>query len=157
MGAFDLVAISAAFAEAALDPLRWDTAMELTQKATGSVGALLLDMNGHLPHIPRSQSTARTHEAYVRDGWIHRDERYRLAPFLARHGIATDLDLFTPDDIAKHPYYQEFLAPFGLRWCALVKVAAGDVFWCLSLQRSIKQGPFSPDELAELTQLSSQL
>ncbi|MDX8464604.1 hypothetical protein RFM26_02750 [Mesorhizobium sp. VK23B] len=155
--AFDLQAIGAAFAEAAVDSSRWDMAMELTQKATGSVGTLLLDMNGHLPHIPRSQSTALTHEVYVRDGWIHRDERYRLAPLLARHGIATDLDLFTPDNIAKHPYYQEFLAPFGLRWCALVKVAAGDIFWCLSLQRSIKQGPFSPGELAELADFSRHL
>jgi DNA-binding CsgD family transcriptional regulator len=151
--AFDLQAIGAAFAEAAVDPSRWDAAMDVVDRVTGSAGALVFDINGHLPRIPRSVSTVPAHEAYVRDGWIHRDERYRLAPILARRGVATDFDLFTPDDIARHPYYQEFLARFGLRWCALVKIAAGDVFWSLSLQRSIEQGPFSPGELTELAKL----
>jgi DNA-binding CsgD family transcriptional regulator len=77
--------------------------------------------------------------------------------FLRGAGSATDFDLFTPDEIAKHPYYQEFLAHFGLQWCALVKIAAGDVFWSLSLQRSIEQGPFSPGELAELAKLPALL
>lgn len=155
--AFDLQAIGAAFAEAAVNPSRWDAAMDAVEQATGSVGALLFDINGHLPRIPRSRQTAPAHDAYVRDGWMYRDERYRLAPFFLRRGVATDLDLFKPGDIDKHPYYQEFLAPFGLRWCALVKVAAGDVLWSLSLQRSIAQGPFSPGELAELAKLSVQL
>ncbi|TIS49136.1 helix-turn-helix transcriptional regulator [Mesorhizobium sp.] len=155
--AFDLQAIGAAFAEAAVDPSRWDAAMEVAEKATGSVGALLFDINGHLPRIPRSRRTAPAHDAYVRDGWMYRDERYRLEPFFMRRGVATDLDLFKPGDIDKHPYYQEFLAPFGLRWCALVKVAAGDVLWSLSLQRSIDQGPFPANELAELADLSTHL
>lgn len=158
MGAsFDLGAIGAAFAEAAVDSSRWDAAMEVAEKATESAGALLLDMNGHLPRIPHSHSMIPLFEIYVRDGWIHRDERYRLIPFLAQRGVTTDLDLFTPDEIDRHPYYQEFLAPSGLRWYAGVKVAAGKDFWCLALQRSTKQSPFSSSELKQLAKLSQQL
>lgn len=155
--AFGLQAVGAAFAEAAVNPSRWDAAMDAVEQATGTAGALLFDINGHLPRIPRSRTSAPAYDAYVSNGWIHHDERYRLAPLFQRRRIATDLDLFTPEEIARHPYYQEFLAPFGLRWCALVKVAAGDVVWSLSLQRSIGQGPFPANELAELEGISRHL
>lgn len=153
----DFAAIGAAFSEAAVDPTRWNSAMDVAQKATGSAGALLFDIKGHLPTIPRSNSMESSFDVYVRDEWIHRDERYRLVPFLARNGVSSDLDLRTPDAIVKHPYYQEFLAPLGLRWCALVKIAAGDQFWSLSLQRTIEQGPFLPQEIQELGELSKNL
>ncbi|SJM29587.1 hypothetical protein BQ8482_111517 [Mesorhizobium delmotii] len=65
-------------------------------------------------------------ETYVKDGWIDRDERCNLLPLLIRRGAVSELDVLTPEEIARHPYYQEFLAPFGLRWFAGVKVAAGD-------------------------------
>lgn len=155
--AFDLGAISAACSAAALDPTLWDAAMEVAEKATDSAGAILFDLRGHFPRIPRSRSMEASFERYVEGGWIHRDERYRLIPFLARRGVTTDLDLFTAEDIAKLPYYQEFLSPLGLRWYAAVKVAAGDDFWCISLQRSIERGPFSPAEQVELDKLSRTL
>ncbi|TJV53918.1 MAG: helix-turn-helix transcriptional regulator, partial [Mesorhizobium sp.] len=155
--AFDFDAIGVAFVEAALDPSRWDAAMEVAEKATGSAGALLFDIKGHLPLVPCSRTMAPALDTYVRDGWINRDERYRLVNFLDRKGVTSEFDLLTSDDIAKHPYYQEFLAPFGLRWCAAVKIAAGDDFWALSLQRSIQQGPFTPDEMRQLADLSKQL
>ncbi|MER8823056.1 helix-turn-helix transcriptional regulator [Mesorhizobium sp. M0991] len=155
--AFDFDAIGNVFAEAAVDPSRWDAAMDVAEKATGSAGALLFDMRGHLPLVPCSRSMAPVLETYVRDGWINRDERYRGLNILDRQGVTSEFDLFTTDEIAKHPYYQEFLAPFGLQRYAAVKVAAADEFWVLSLQRSIQQGPFTPDEMRQLAELSKQL
>lgn len=152
--AFDFAAIEASLVEAALDPTRWDEAMERAAKSTRSFGALLFDIQGHLPILPRTRSVARSFDAYVSGGWIERDERFRLVPFLRARGVATDEDLLTSDDVARHPYFQEFLAPCGLRWCALVKIAAGDEFWSLSLQRSVEQGPFSPEELQQLMAFS---
>jgi DNA-binding CsgD family transcriptional regulator len=152
--AFEFAAIEGSLVEAAIDPTRWDEAMERVAKATRSSGALLFDVHGHLPFLPRTRSMAQAFEAYVEGGWIERDERFRLVPFLNARGVATDEDLLTSNAIAQHPYFQEFLAPCGLRWCALVKIAAGDTFWSLSLQRSIEQGPFSRDELQDLRILS---
>ncbi|SIT53369.1 hypothetical protein BQ8794_110175 [Mesorhizobium prunaredense] len=54
--AFDFDAIGVAFVEAALDPSRWDSAMEVAEKATGSAGALLFDIKGHLPLVPCSRT-----------------------------------------------------------------------------------------------------
>jgi DNA-binding CsgD family transcriptional regulator/PAS domain-containing protein len=154
----DLEGVGAAFAEAAVDPSKWPAAMNRVAKATNSYGALLVPVRGGpLPNVPFSQSLAPSFEAYVRDGWIHRDVRYRVTPVMARRGVATELDIVTADEIATHPYWQEFLGRFGLRWFAGVKVASGDDFWCCSIQRTIQQGPFSPGELTELAQMSAQL
>jgi DNA-binding CsgD family transcriptional regulator len=54
----------------------------------------------------------------------------------------------------RHPYYQEFLRPHGLQYFAGVKMAAGDDLWCVSIQRSIQQGSFSPNEMRKLAALS---
>ncbi|MBZ9775008.1 helix-turn-helix transcriptional regulator [Mesorhizobium sp. CO1-1-8] len=155
--AFDFDAIGIAFTEAAVDPTRWDAAMEAVSELTGSVGAVLFDTKGHLPGIPHSASMSPSFEAYVRDGWIHHDERYRIVPLIERRGVATDLDLLTVDEMNKHPYYREFLEPFDLKWFAGVKAAAGGDLWCLSIQRSKAQGTFSPDELRQLADFSTRL
>nr|WP_245276301.1 helix-turn-helix transcriptional regulator [Mesorhizobium sp. LNHC220B00] len=155
--AFDFDTIGAAFVEAAVDPAKWDAAMDAVAKLTASAGAVLFDTKGHLPGIPRSASMQPSYEAYVRDGWIHHDERYRVVPLVERRGVATDLDLLTVEEMNKRPYYREFLEPFGLKWFAGVKAAAGDDLWCMSIQRSEAQGPFSPDELRQLAGFSTRL
>jgi PAS domain-containing protein len=155
--AFNLDKIAAAFAEAAIDSSRWDAAMDVTANVTGGFGAALFPIKGRLSRTPYSRSMGASFEVYVRDGWINHDERYRGARTMVRRGVMTDLDFATSAEIARHPYYQEFLAPFGLRWFAGVKVAAGDDLWCLSIQRSIEQGPFSPTELEQLAGLSNRL
>jgi DNA-binding CsgD family transcriptional regulator len=71
--------------------------------------------------------------------------------------VATDFDVATPDQIARHPYWQEFLAPHRLRWFAAVHVACEDDRWALSIQRTIAQGPFSPHETRQLAALSKTL
>src|SRR6266849_1314280 len=156
-GRFDVESIAAAFAEAAFDSTKWPTAMDHVAQATQSYGAVLLPVRGRLPNIPFSLSMGESVESYLKDGWVERDERYLATPIIAQRGVATESDFITTDAMARHPYYQDFLARFGLRWFAGVKVACGDDFWCCSIQRTIQQGPFSPDELDQLAKLSSRL
>jgi len=78
MGAHrNLDAVGAAFTEAALDPTRWTAAMDAAAEATGSAGATLLPLRGRLPEVPVSESIGAAAEDYIRNGWIHRDERFR--------------------------------------------------------------------------------
>ena len=130
-----------AFAEAATDPSRWDTAMDIVARTTEAFGAALFPVEGKLPNVPRSRSLEASFDTYVRDGWIHRDERERCRPALESRGVATDLDFTSEDEMKRHAYYQEFLSPHGLRWFAGVKVACGDDLWCLSIQRSVVIAP----------------
>ncbi len=112
--AITATAIGTALINAEVDPSGRHRAMDAVERSAGSVGAMLIDMT-NLPDVPR--------------GWSHRDERYRLMPFLERQGVTTELDLITPEDVDGSAYYREFLAPLRLRWYAAVKAAAGDQFW----------------------------
>jgi DNA-binding CsgD family transcriptional regulator/PAS domain-containing protein len=74
-----------------------------------------------------------------------------------RRGVASEFDFTTPELMARSPYYQELLRPQRLEWFAGVKVGGNTDVWCLSLQRSPAQGPFSPHELDRLAALSRRL
>jgi DNA-binding CsgD family transcriptional regulator len=154
---WNLDAAEVALSEAAVDPSRWNAAMEAVADATGAFGAAVFPIVGRLPMVPQSRSLAAAFDTYIRDGWIHRDERYRAWPACVRKGVATEFDFTTTDEIARHPYYQEFLTRHGLRWYAAVRAASGDDQWALSIQRTIVQGPFSAAEQRKLAAFSTRL
>jgi DNA-binding CsgD family transcriptional regulator len=158
IGAWNLDAVEAAFSDAAIDVGAWTRALNVVSAETGAYGAVLLPIKGnYLPTFPISDRMDESFEAYLRGNWHQRDERNRGAPIMNRCNVVDDLDINSFDEIKRQPYYQEFLAPVKLRWFAGVKVACGDDLWCLSLQRSIEQGPFSPEEKKKLAQLSNGL
>ena len=158
MPLWDLQPFADELASAAVDPTLWVSALDKITDVTGSFGTVLIPNTGGLiSNIPFTDRLSGSFEAYVRDGWHLRDERFRCMPLMKKRGVADDLDAFSYDVIKRHPYYQEFLAPHGLRWFAGVRVACGDDLWCLSIQRTIEQGPFSEAEKDQLAQLSTQL
>lgn len=159
MDAWNFELIEQAFANAAVDPLQWRDALDITTKQTKSFGAILLPVTGGSP-VPSVTYTAQLAEAadvYFRDGWYMRDERYRGVPLMLNRGVVDDLDIMGSAEIKRHPYYQEFLAPLGLRWFCGVRILSERDVWCLSIQRSISQGAFSDDEKLRLAQLSDRL
>jgi DNA-binding CsgD family transcriptional regulator len=150
--------IEAVFAEAAVDSGKWSAAMDTVAAATGSAGAILLPVPARPVAIaPFSESLGPAAETYFKQGWAEHDLRYRGIPKLLRTGTMCDFDSITADGIKRSPYYQEFLAPHGLRWFGGIRIESGEDLWCISIQRSIKQGPFSPQELKQLAALSPQL
>jgi hypothetical protein len=149
--------ITEAFAAAAVDPTRWGAAMDAAARATSSFGAILVPVTGRLPVFPISDGMQAAVETYLRDGWISRDARDSPQPAFFQRGVATEFDFTTPEKMARDPYYQEFLRPHKLRWYGGVRVGARHDLWCLSIQRSIEQGPFGPHELERLSSLSHRL
>jgi len=146
------------FAEAGLDPTRWVKALTSLASATGSYGAVMLPLAGDgLPNVPYTENCAPVMDAYFRDGWHMQDARMCTVPALTQRGVADDFDGYSADQIATHPFYQELLAPHGLRWYAGVKIACGDDLWAIALQRTIDQGPFSAEEKDELARVSGRL
>jgi DNA-binding CsgD family transcriptional regulator len=154
---WNIKAIEKAFADATVDPRRWREAMDVASNVTGSAGAVLLQISDRLPFVPYGKDQAASFESYIKDGLFHRDERYRCAPILASRGAATDLNFISAERMKNHPYYQEPPAPHNLQWFAGVRIAAGDDLWCLSIQRSASQGPFSSQEKKLLAELSPRL
>ena len=153
----DLAGITHAFAAAAADPALWEGAMDAAAQVTGSTGAALLPVRGHLPSVPISQSVGELFSAYFRDDWYKNDPRYAGIPALIRHGVMSDFNVGPPEEFVRTPIYNELCAPLGLRWVAGVKVAAGDDLWCLAIQRSEDEGPFAPHDMRRLSVLSRSL
>jgi DNA-binding CsgD family transcriptional regulator len=157
MPKWDFASIERAFVEAAIDPSRWNEAMETVARVIGARGAALFPLTGSLPLMPHSDSMAEGFEVYVRDGWVHRDVRYRAVPAAMRKGVATEFDFTTVDEIRRSPYYQEFLAPIGFRWFAALPIGTAENMWSLSSQRTIAEGPFQQDQLDALTSVRPRL
>ncbi len=159
MDSWNLQPIEKAFADAAIDPTRWVDALDTATALTEGFGAILLPVTGAypIPGVPFSDRLAESAETYFRDGWHQRDERFKGVPLMMSRGAIDDLDLADIDTINRHPYYQEFLAPLGLRWFAGIRIACGEDVWCLSIQRTIKQGPFLAHEKHQLASLSDRL
>jgi DNA-binding CsgD family transcriptional regulator len=158
MSEWDFESTEQAFAEAALDPSRWVKALDTVTAITESQGAVLVPIsNAYLPTLPFTDRVAGSFETYIKDGWHLRDERLRGLRRMMQRGVVDDLDFIDSDAIAKNPYYQEFLAPHQLRWFAGVKVSCDTELWCLSIQRTIDQDPFSETEKDQLARLSDRL
>jgi DNA-binding CsgD family transcriptional regulator len=157
MPKWDFGVVERAFVGAALDPSRWNAAMDAVSRVIGARGAALFPLNGRLPLMPHSDCLAEGFEIYIRDGWVHQDVRYRAIPAAMRKGVATEFDFTTVDEIRRSPYYQEFLAPMGYRWFAALPIGTAENLWSLSSQRTIAQGPFQQDQLDALTSLRPRL
>jgi DNA-binding CsgD family transcriptional regulator len=154
----NLEGIEQDFAEAALDNALWVKALERVAIATNSFGAVLLPVTGRIiSAVPFTENLTPSFETYIRDDWYHRDERHRGISIMRTKGAVDDLDMFSPDEINKHAYYQEFLAPHRLRWFGGVGIKCDKDFWCLSIQRTIDQEPFSTSEKNQLAKLSKSL
>jgi DNA-binding CsgD family transcriptional regulator len=158
MRSCDLQAVEEIFATAATDASLWSRAIQTASEQTDSIGALILPVTGQgFPSVPASEGIARATEVYFRDGWCERDIRYSPLKSLLEGNVIDDLDFISPEEMKRTPYYQEFLAPTGLRWFGGVPVRVDDQVWCLSIQRGIRQDPFSPEEKQKLKQLSRRL
>lgn len=158
MESWNLQAVENVFASAATDASLWPKAIQTLSEQTESVGALILPLIGQSsPHVPASDGIARATEVYFRDGWCDRDLRYLPLKTMLEGKVVDDLDFISPDEMKRTPYYQEFLAPVGLRWYGGVPLRVGDQVWCLSIQRGVTQDPFSPEQKQKLEQLSLRL
>jgi DNA-binding CsgD family transcriptional regulator len=158
MPPWNLDRVEAAFAAASVDPSQWVGALDVVAAETEAFGAVLLPAPGDvLPDMPHTASMAPSAESYMRDGWYQRDERNKGIPTILRKGVADDFDAMSADRMGRHPYYQEFLRAHGLHWFAGVRILCGEKLWVLSINRSVHQQPFSPEEKERLVRLAHSL
>ncbi len=145
--------------DAVIDPAMWPEIIGEISSAVGATGAGLLQGDVRTPDIPRSAGVDDTFRAYFAEGWHTADIRAERGVPLALAGetVIVDQDIFTPQEIRQLPLYNDLLAAHGLRWFAAVTFRAGPALWALSIQRSIKEGPFEAFEKPALALLSPRL
>src|SRR5690606_24308756 len=99
--------------------------------------------------IPGSQSLAGLRESYFEHGWYRNDYRERGAARMLVQGYMTDQDVISRDEMKRHPYWQEHLAPNGFEWFLGLPLTAGHETWVATIQRSPAQGPFQMEEIRQ--------
>ncbi|MEL6062838.1 MULTISPECIES: helix-turn-helix transcriptional regulator [unclassified Methylobacterium] len=140
--------------EALIDAARWPDLIERVSSSSGSVGALLLRTDRTGLDALCTRSMAEPVRRFYDEGWYREDHRLRGLPTLRARGVTVDLDFTSPDEIARLPYYQDLLGSCGLRWFAGIGFEVQGRLWCLSLQRTVAQGPFEDHEQRRLATLS---
>ncbi len=155
----DLNAIHTAVAKAAVDPSCWKPALDKIALVTGSVGAVLIPINTNdRPHgLAFTDSLAEPTDRYIKGGWYKQDLRNQGIHKMYSTGITVDQDHTSPEEMRRSPYYNDFLGRHGLQWFAGVAFNAGEDNWCLSIQRSPQQGPFSAAEQRQLVALRASM
>lgn len=143
--------------DAAIDPLRWNAAMDLLGEYAGAKGAVMFAVKGQCPGTPHSQSLSDGLSEYFRDGWNERDERVRGIPLLRQRNIFTDQDFATPEEMASSDYYRGLLAHHECNWSAVVGFTDPEDEWSVVFERGDRQGFFDSSEQDDLVRFSAPL
>lgn len=147
--------------EAATTPSLWPEALQEVARCTDDVGAVLLWArdDGSFGTIT-SPALADAQKEY-QERWWRQDIRAQRAverSYWLQSDVVTDEDCITPDEIATHPIYTQFLAKFGLRWVASVGVSPDPMLHAaVSVQRSSAKAPFSANEKQVIAQLGKHI
>ncbi|HLH91496.1 MAG TPA: helix-turn-helix transcriptional regulator [Xanthobacteraceae bacterium] len=104
--------------EASCAPENWPQVLDALARACDAAGALLVVAMRDDLRWAASPAIAKTVATLVARGELGRDGR--SVRFVARREpkFHTDLDVFTPEEVEREPFYAQVLRPHGLGWCA---------------------------------------
>ncbi|MFE0753374.1 helix-turn-helix transcriptional regulator [Inquilinus sp. NPDC058860] len=144
--------VEALFLDAALDPDLWPVALGAFARAGGSEASLFMTAQSATGLGAPSAGFEEIIEAATADGWPQRNPRFPRINARTWTNFVCDTELLTADEIARDPFYNELLRPFGLKWAAgsvlLSSPTLGPVV--LTLERALEAEPFTPAELAAI-------
>lgn len=145
----DLAELVDDFLVAAYSPEQWPQTLDRIAQAAGADGASIV-FGGTTPEtVAVSTSIAEPVRKYFETRAVDDPREDRVTPTL-EGGFLSDLDVFTLDEIARDPFYQEFPKPLGFGWHGAALLAGEPVPVVLSLKRSLQRGPFDRRELDRL-------
>lgn len=145
--------------DAVVDPAVWPEIIDQISVAVKATGGVLLPGNGRMPDVPRSAGLDELVKTYFENGWHLRDLRTeRGRPLLLKGDkVITDQDIITAQEMRRFAFYNEFLARQGFKWFAAVSFWVDSELWLLSIQRTMREGPFEAIDKCTLSQLSRPL
>lgn len=136
------------FVAAALAPDEWPRALDTISEALGASGATMVLGRTRRASVAVSHSVTGLIEEYFHLAIPDTRETRVMTRFT--EGFRTDYDDFSPAEMARDPYYQEFLAPHGLGYHAAATLAGGPDELVLSLKRPARRGHYDGFELDQL-------
>jgi DNA-binding CsgD family transcriptional regulator/PAS domain-containing protein len=147
------------FFEAAALPSLWPDALHALALACGAEGAAAHSASGvkTFGTVASEGSLKLYHDFVTR--WRAPELNSHRARGLALiqggwRGVLTEQDCFTPQELARDPFHQEFIVPAGFPSFAGVMLAKGPgLMLSASIYRRPDQGPYQRDEIAQINKL----
>jgi DNA-binding CsgD family transcriptional regulator len=133
------------FRDATVFPDRWPYALGLMADLLESDGATLVQSPTRA-HLVASSTSLKPFIGQHFSLPFPDPREQRVCPSLAQ-GFMPDHAYFSSHEIAREPYYQDFLVPHGFGWNAAAALGDGLV---ISFKRGVKRGPYAATELASL-------
>lgn len=129
----------------------WRTELGRLAAAVDAEGAVIVsEQTGRPTRVISSPSLEETVATYL-SGATPPDPRQARVQLGLRDGFAVDLDHFSPDEIKRDPFYQEFLRPHSAGWHACACLARNpNARTYISFKRSMERAPFDPVEIDAL-------
>lgn len=160
MAAHDLLAVVDSIYAAALAPERWQEALGDLSVALGALGTTMipLGLDGPLRALA-SDTLAEANADYQREWWRHDKASRRVLERGLRPGIVgTDRVVMTEEEIARDPFYQEFLRRHGIRqtMAAIAPLGQGRLL-SIGVQRGLKRDLFQDEDVAALALVAPHL
>jgi len=160
-GAFD--GIMQHFMEAAAVPDRWPAALQALAEACGGVGAAAHSADG----LTTFKTVASDGAASLIEDFVKRWRAPELNSHRARGlaliergwcGALTERDIFTPQELARDPFHQEFIVPSGFSsFAGTILSKAPGLMMSVSIYRKPTQDPYEKDEIALINRLTAHL
>jgi DNA-binding CsgD family transcriptional regulator len=144
--------------EAAVLPEGWTRVLDRLAEVSGAEGTFLFASDAERSQWMCSPALQPYVAAWFSSDWTERNaRRQRLIP-IREPRFLTDLDAFTLEEIEREPYYQEFLKPLGMGWCAgtTIRTPAGDTL-VFTAERLHRKGPVERSAVRTLDRLRPHL
>lgn len=105
--------------EAAAEPTFWAGALEKASTVFGADGSCIIALPSSAIGAVWSSGLDELAQAFFQDGWHVRNERLaRALPLRHVRPVMTESELFTGQELDRHPFNAEFINAHGFRWGA---------------------------------------
>jgi DNA-binding CsgD family transcriptional regulator/PAS domain-containing protein len=140
---------------AALDPELWPGALHELARAVGAMGTAVVPISTRGPREPLVSPEMREAAAHYRREWWPYDSRVaRIETRGLSSGVFCEGELFTPEELARDPFRQEFLRHYGMGvFAAQIVAPLPKLVVSITMQRALTTGPFEKRELELATSL----
>jgi DNA-binding CsgD family transcriptional regulator len=147
------------FYEAAAVPELWPAALQAVAEACGAAGGVILPVfSGPATAYPSPGIEEYVHDL-VADGWAStnnsRMQRGLALTMAGMTGLITDSDMFTPDELEKDTFYNEFIRPHRMGATAgMVLARSGhEIQLPFAMERHARDGPFMREDVVKMNRL----
>lgn len=111
--------LTKSFYEAAAQPALWSKTLERASSVFGADGSCLIAFPTSAIGAVWSPGLDDLAQAFFGEGWHANNERLiRALPIRHVRPVITESDLFTPEELDRHPFNAEFINAHGFRWGA---------------------------------------